>query len=287
MDVTEISTVIAAMGTSLGPDILAQCRSLFAAEQVALADGALPVAVDCVYGPDPRNRLDLYGAPPHGPAPVVLFVHGGGFLHGDKGGAGDQWPNAHIGRWAARQGWLGAVMNYRLAPDHAWPSGAQDVVQAIAWLRNNVAEFGGDPARIVLMGTSAGSVHCAGAMALHADLPLAGVVLLSGLYGYTPLEDRDTAYYGDLSLYPQRMPRDAVVGTHLPLMVACAQFDPPRFQAEFVGLLQERLKRHGTLPRATISSGHNHYSMPMHLGTSDQRLADEICDFVRETTANV
>lgn len=280
MDVTEISTVIAAMGTSLGPDVLAQCRSLFAAEQVALADGALPVAVDCVYGPDPRNRLDLYGAPLNGPAPVVLFVHGGGFLHGDKGGAGDQWPNAHIGRWAARQGWLGAVMNYRLAPDHAWPAGAQDVVQAVAWLRDNAAGFGGDPARIVLMGTSAGAVHCAGALALRHDLPVAGAVLLSGLYGYTPLDPRDTLYYGDPALYDQRMPRDAVAATSVPLFIAGARFDPPRFQREYIALLADRLDRHGQLPRCHFANGHNHYTLPLHIGSADRRLADEIVGFV-------
>ena len=78
--------------------------------------------------------------------------------------------------------------------------------------------------------------------------------------------------------------RAAVAATSLPLLVACAQFDPPRFQAEFLGLMQDRLARHGAMPRALIVPGHNHYSMPMHLGTADRRLADEICAFVRDTT---
>ena len=91
-------------------------------------------------------------------------------------------------------------------------------------------------------------------------------------------------YYGEPALYPDRMPMEAVAATSLPLLVACAQFDPPRFQAEFLGLMQDRLARHGTMPRALILSGHNHYSMPMHLGTADRRLADEICAFVRDTT---
>ncbi len=77
---------------------------------------------------------------------------------------------------------------------------------------------------------------------------------------------------------------EAVAATTLPLLVACAQYDPPRFQAEFVGLMQDRLARHGALPRAVIMTGHNHYTMPMHLGTADRRLADEISAFVRDIT---
>ena len=81
------------------------------------------------------------------------------------------------------------------------------------------------------------------------------------------------------------MPREALVKTTLPLLIACAEFDPPRFQTEFTGLLGERLSRHGALPRAYIASGHNHYSMAMHLGTSDTRLADEVVAFVQEVTS--
>jgi triacylglycerol lipase len=77
----------------------------------------------------------------------------------------------------------------------------------------------------------------------------------------------------------------AVTETRLPLLVACAQYDPPRFQAEFLGLMQDRLARHGTMPRALILTGHNHYSMTLHLGTADRRLADEIGDFVRDASA--
>ncbi|MFD2779895.1 hypothetical protein ACFS32_00680 [Novosphingobium pokkalii] len=73
--------------------------------------------------------------------------------------------------------------------------------------------------------------------------------------------------------------------TALPLLVAIAEFDPPRFQAEYLGLMADRLARHGTMPRAHVASGHNHYSMAMHLGTADRRLADEIVAFVRETCA--
>lgn len=276
-----IAAEIAAIGTGLGPDVLARCRALFADQQEELA-ARIPVrAADCAYGPDPRNRLDLYGGKVG--VPVLLFVHGGGFLKGDK--AADGWPNAAAGRWAAERGWLGAVMNYRLAPDHGWPAGGEDVLTALDWLAANAALHGGDPSQIVVMGTSAGAVHVATALMLRPGLAVRGCVLLSGLYGYTPLEDRDTLYYGDAALYPRRSPREAVVTTALPLLVACAELDPPRFQAEFLGLMQERVDRHGTLPRGHIASRHNHYSLAMHLGTADCRLADEIAAFMSDACA--
>ncbi|WP_298400207.1 alpha/beta hydrolase [Sphingobium sp.] len=280
----QVGHAIAALGTDLGPDILIQCHALFDAEQGALL-AQVPVSNgDVAYGPHERHRLDLYRPERKGGAPILVFVHGGGFLKGDKGGA-DAWPNANVGRMAAQAGFLGAVINYRLAPDNMWPAGAEDVAAVVAWLKVNAARHGGDPDRIVLMGTSAGAVHVASYVAVAGVADVRAAILLSGLYGFTPLEARDALYYGDPSVYPERMPLEAVASTDLPLLVACAEFDPPRFQAEFLGLMQDRLSRHGAMPRALILPGHNHYSMPMHLGTTDRRLADEICAFVRETTS--
>ena len=270
-------TTIQQIGTTLGPDVLVACQQLFDQDQRALAAAVPVVAADQVYGPDERHRLDLYGTPA-APAPVMLFVHGGGFRMGDK--AADGWPNGAVGRWAARQGFLGAVMNYRLAPGHQWPAGGEDVLAAVDWLAANAGRFGGDPRRIVLVGTSAGAVHAATAVQLRPDLAVRGLVLLSGLYGYTVPDDRDLLYYGEAAFYPQRMPRDAVAATKLPLLLACAEYDPPRFQTEWAGLIQERLARHGQLPRCHYASGHNHYTLAMHLGTADRRLANEIAGFV-------
>jgi arylformamidase len=270
---------IAAMGMGLGPDVLEQCRALFDTEQRALVDAVRVAARDLAYGAHERHRLDLYGQAGDGLKPVLLFVHGGGFVLGDKGDSG--WANAAVGRMAAQRGWIGAVMNYRLAPDAPWPAGSEDVAAAVDYLRANVAEHGGDPARIVVMGTSAGAVHVSGFLKLrpdHRDL-VRGAVLLSGLYGYTPIDPKDERYYGRQD-YAAKAPLEAVAGTDLPLFVACSQYDPARFQAEFLGLMQDRIARHGTMPRSLILPGHNHYTMAMHLGTSDRRLEGEIADFM-------
>jgi acetyl esterase/lipase len=211
-DQRDTARAIAAMGQAMGPDVLAACRALFDGEQRALAQRVPAAAQDLAYGPDPRQRLDLYGTPGDAPKPVLLFVHGGGFVQGDKGGSVDEWANAAVGRMAARRGWIGAVMSYRLAPAHGWPAGADDVGAAIRCLIDQVAAYGGDPARIVAMGTSAGAVHVAGYLRAVPDhaREIRGAVLLSGLYGYTPIDARDERYYGAAATYADRAPMEAV-----------------------------------------------------------------------------
>jgi len=276
------SARIAALGRGLGPDVLAACQQIFGEEQRRLAEETPVAARDVAYGPDERQKLDLYR--PEGAVlqPVLLWVHGGGFLRGDKGAEGSPF-NAHIGRWAARSGLVGAVMNYRFAPGAQWPSGVEDVAAAVDWLRGEGPAHGIDD-RIVLAGTSAGAVHIAGYLAAHREAPVAGAVLLSGLYGFTPLDERDSLYYGPQSDYAERMPLDGIVASGVPLFIACAEYDPPRFQAETLGLLQARLDRHGMMPRAMIVGGHNHYTLAMHIGGSDTRLADEILAFIGDVT---
>ncbi len=280
----DIRQSIASLGTTLGPPVIEAVAELYNEEQRALATAYPVTAVDVVYGHHERHRLDIYCPPePQGRSlPVVLFVHGGGFLKGDKGSA-QRWHNANVGRMCAAAGFVGVVINYRLAPEHTWPAGGEDVAASIDWVKTHINQYQGDPDRVVLMGTSAGAVHLCTYLQLHPDTDaIRGLILFSGLYGFTPLDDRDTYYYGPSELYNDRRPLESISNTSLPLLVCCAEFDPARFQKEFVGLLQERLKHHGTMPRAAILSGHNHYSMAMHLGSSDRRLANEMTSFVRE-----
>jgi acetyl esterase/lipase len=122
------------------------------------APGAGPPA-DVAYGADPLQHLDLYQARGSGPAPMLLFVHGGGWSMGDK--AELSWLGAKL----AEQGVLVAVANYRLSPAVQHPAHAQDVARAVAWLYRNGASYGGDPQRLYVGGHSAGA-HLASLVAL-------------------------------------------------------------------------------------------------------------------------
>ena len=275
------------LGCTLNPELLQQTLALFDEEQKALVEKQGAVATDIAYGDHERHMLDIYA--PEGAShlrPVVIFVHGGGFLKGDKG-SDEKWHNSSVGRIAAQSGFIGIGMNYRLAPEFMWPSGGVDLAAAVKWTIKNIKEYGGDPENVFLVGTSAGAVHISTYLKLNNHLnEIRGAVLLSGLYGFTPLDERDTHYYGEHSLYEERMPKAAVVDTPLPLMIACAEFDPPRFQQEFLGLANARLKKHGALTRATVVTHHNHYSLAVHLGSKDQRLWQEISAFVNDTKSS-
>jgi acetyl esterase/lipase len=105
-----------------------------------------------------RGLLDVY-LPAEGPvegAPVLLQVHGGGWTIGNK----DQ-QGIPLMQHLAAKGWVCVAINYRLAPRDAFPAHVIDVKQAIAWIREHIASYGGDPDYIAITGGSAGGHLCA------------------------------------------------------------------------------------------------------------------------------
>ncbi len=101
-----------------------------------------------------RQRLDLYlpkERKTDKPLPLIAYIHGGAWLGGDKRGAGGQ-----VVRFAASGEYVAASIGYRLSGDATWPAQIHDCKAAIRWLRANAAEYGIDPERIGVMGSSAG-----------------------------------------------------------------------------------------------------------------------------------
>ena len=142
-----------------------------------------PGTRELAYGADPKQRLDLLVPPAATRAPLLLFIHGGGWSIGDKRtGAGVK--AAHF----TQGGWAFASANYRLVPQASVEQQAADIASAIAWARSNAAAHGLDPDRIVLMGHSAGAhlVALVGTDPRYlaaAEVPIAavkGVILLDG-----------------------------------------------------------------------------------------------------------
>lgn len=164
------------------PKLSDPCRKAIG-DRAAAAYPPAPGTVEYVYGADPKQRLDLVKPAGVARAPVLLFIHGGGWSIGDKAhAAGDK------ARWANGQGWAFASANYRLVPQATVEQQAADVASAIAWLRANAAKEGLDPDRVVLMGHSAGAhlVALVGTDPQYlkaAGVPMGavkGVVLLDG-----------------------------------------------------------------------------------------------------------
>ena len=130
-----------------------------------LASSAAPAGVkrlaDSPYGPDPRQRIDVYlpVQPSEAPAPagatIIVMVHGGAWMTGNK--AMPHVVDNKVAHWVRQKGFIFVSVNYRLSPQVDPLVQAHDVASALAKTQSLAASWGGDPAKVVLMGHSAGA----------------------------------------------------------------------------------------------------------------------------------
>lgn len=286
----DLRAKLEAMGRELTPELLGGTSQMFA----QMFEGMDPGTIErpgIAYGPDPRHRLDIFAGQISEGAPVFVFVHGGGFVMGDK--RSDLSPfYRNVGDFAARRGWIGVTITYRLAPAHKWPSGPEDLGLLVRWLKANIADYGGDPEKIVLSGQSAGAVHVASyvAHAAHHAAPnggIAGAVLMSGIYdteGTSP-NDMHRAYYGDdPSKYGEASCIAGLLETQVPLLFTVSEFDPPAFQLEAARLAGQWGEARRSFPEMHFLTGHNHLSPAQSLGTPHKEVEELVAEFVRRVT---
>lgn len=279
-----------ALGRDLTPDMIGGSIGLLAGVNAGL-DPATQVTRDHSYGPDERNRLDVFARGGLADAPVFVFVHGGGFVMGDKHTEGSPFYS-NVGDFAARRGWVGVTMTYRLAPTHKFPSGAEDVAAAVRWLRDNVARYGGDPDRIVLSGQSAGAVHVASYVAhrQHHVTPgggIAGAVMMSGIYDTlnTTPNPSHLAYYGEeRAMWGPASMQAGLINSEIPLLFTVSEFDPRDFQVAATRLAGEWGTAKGEFPPLHFLAGHNHLSPALSLGSPERETGELFADFVRRVT---
>ncbi|MGY4710654.1 alpha/beta hydrolase fold domain-containing protein [Mycolicibacterium sp. CBM1] len=150
------------------------------------------------YGDHPTQQLDVWRRKdlPAEPAPVLLFVPGGAWVHGSRILQGYALMS-HL----ADMGWVCLSIDYRVAPHHRWPRHIHDVKAAIAWARANVDRFGGDRNFVAVAGCSAGG-HLAALAGLTIDDPEyqahlpegsdTSIDAVVGIYGRYDWEDRST-----------------------------------------------------------------------------------------------
>ncbi|MGD0311148.1 MAG: alpha/beta hydrolase [Acidimicrobiales bacterium] len=154
-----------------------------------------------------RHKLDILtrrSVVPEG-APVLIYIHGGAWTIGDKRQQGI--PMMHE---LVQRGWVCVAINYRLSPRATWPAHIVDCKRAVAWVRQHIAEYGGDPGFIAVSGGSAGG-HLCSLLALTPDEPewqpgfeeldasVDACVPFYGVYDMTGHPDRSGAY-GDGTL---------------------------------------------------------------------------------------
>jgi len=252
----------------------------------------LRVARDLPYGGDARQVLDVLAPEGACDAPVLVFVHGGAFVRGDKHTTPQVYAN--VPREFARHGFVAVNVEYRLAPQSPWPGGAEDVRDALAWVARCIGEWGGDARRIFLMGHSAACAHCATAawderVRPAGGLPIAGLVLVSprvaaDVRPENPNAHGVRAYYGeDASLYADRSPMGRVRPDAAPTFVAVAQYENPLL--EFQGfelahrLAQAADARGAPMPRFVQYADHNHMSIVTQFDTPHNALGEDVRDW--------
>jgi acetyl esterase/lipase len=282
---TELRAKIAALGPTFNPEVLAATRALYQPLVERQSRVKVKVTPDIQYGDDERQKLDVYrgeGAQ----MPVLVYIPGGGFVGGDKNADGVFYPN--LGVYFANHGILTVVVNYRLAPKHVFPAGAQDVASALAWCKASAVSHGGNPERIFLVGQSAGASHVATYLfdpAFHGsgDAGVRAAILMSGVYRIaTPNPGANAvAYYGsDPSLYEARSPITHARRSRVPLMLSCAEYDPPALSAPTFELAQAVTLRDGRSPFFAWQQGHNHVSTVMSLGSGQDDVGERIREFI-------
>ncbi len=106
------------------------------------------------YGPDPAERLDVYHLERGKGAPIIVMVHGGGWRRGDKSSSGVIADK--VDHWVPK-GIIFISVNYRMLPEAGPLEQARDIARALAFVQTKARGWGGDPARVVMIGHSAGA----------------------------------------------------------------------------------------------------------------------------------
>ncbi len=284
---SEVLSLVRSLGAELSPTMIQGTQRFFAERFIGI-DPLTSITRDQSYGPHERHRLDLFTrADPGGNSPVLVFVHGGGFVMGDKRTQGLPFYD-NVGDFAVRSGCVGITMTYRLAPAHPWPAGSEDVAAALTWLRTHVAAYGGDPKRIFLVGQSAGAVHVAGYVAHSRFHPeagpgIAGALMISGVYDITQADANQfqRAYYGeDRDKWAACSTLEGLIVSELPLLFTVSEYDSADFQRQAALLPTAFVQARGRFPRLHWLAGHNHLSPVLAIGSAADTLGPCIHDFM-------
>jgi acetyl esterase/lipase len=283
----ELAAALAAFGHEFDGAIAQQTAALYAPQPRVYEQAELAVTKDLAYGPHERQRVDIYtrARRPAEPVPAIVVFHGGGLIGGSRG------ATVNIAEHFASLGYVGVNGGYRLAPDAKWPEGARDVAAAVAYLRDHVAEHGGDPERIYVAGISTGALHAATYVFRPELLPpgaarAAGAILVSGPYtfDFAAAGRGELAYFGeDRARWPEMVVNGNVTRTDIPVLMTTAEWDNARYTKAYAELFHELVMKHGVTPRYLQSLGHNHSSQLLSVGTADQSVSSIIVDFIERT----
>ena len=259
----------------------------------AADNSAAKVTYDLKYGPDKKQGFDLYepvSAPSH-PSPILVFLHGGSFVAGDKA------MYANVGYHFAKMGITSVIMTYRLAPEFKWPTGTIDLSLQLKWIRDHEDQFKfADNSKVFLFGHSAGAQHLASYIfeekyQIEND-GVKGAILASGSVYDTSIlnNDADPQYYDyfgrDKNKYAERSILNDLEGRKVPVFVSYAQYDKDNFQYQALKMINALYERDKEMSTIIQLIDHNHLSEVFHFNTSEDGFSDQIVKFIKSVLLN-
>jgi acetyl esterase/lipase len=240
----------------------------------------LLVQKDLAYGDSGLQTLDVYTRPDVGTKGVVIFVHGGYWDSDDKA----TYP--FLADSLTEHGFITVVPNYRLVPAITFPGYAQDIALAVKWTIEHIAEYGGNPENIFLMGHSAGA-HIAALVAYDeryletlgtSNSLLKGFIGVAGAYDFLPLapdDIRSMAALGPEENWDQTQPINFVDGTEAPAFLGYTPGDTvvnPNNTLHFA----ERIEQQGGKVELRSYDGVDHITIIGALGKGGRILNRQI-----------
>lgn len=234
---------------------------------------------------DKKDLLDIYTPALNGRAPVVFFVHGGGLLAGDKAGQG------HVGQRFAGDGFVTVVVNHRLSPGVMHPAHIKDIAAAFAWTHKHVAEYGGDPDNIFVVGHSAGAYLIA-LLALDGryleahGLSLAhvrGAVPISGFFHVERVAPgRPKSVWGeDEQAWLNASPSEYVGAGAPPFLCMYADGDVPERRQESEDLVQELHSAGNKAAQSHQSADRTHITIWQRLNSENDETSRLTVEFMK------
>jgi len=272
---------------------------LDAIDRLTAGDRGVAVLTEAELGQHPRQAVTVFGVNGAGPAgedngrlPVILFIHGGSWASGDP----DDY--SFIARSLAPEGFIVAIAGYRLHPEVVYPAMLEDAASAIAWTHANIERFGGDPARITLVGHSAGAYNAVMTVlddrwlapyGLGAEA-IAGIVGLAGPYDFYPFDsDSSRASFGSAENPQETQPVNFVSGADPPLLLIHGELDTtvkPRNSRR----LEELVREAGGTVSAHYFAEMDHRAPLLALASPwrrDPTIHDLVVHFARKAKASV
>ena len=278
------------------PALLTACSALDVLNATVPTD-TYREAADLAYGGQPRQKADVY-LPRQttagvnltaSRAPMVVFFYGGSWSSGDRA------DYRFIGEALATKGIVAVIADYRLSPEVRYPVFLQDSALAVRWAFDNAQKYGADPARIFVMGHSAGAYNAA-MLALDkrwldevglSPARLAGWIGLAGPYDFLPIGDRKT----QVAFSWPNTPADSQALFHASgasspaLLLAPVKDSLANTQRSTVGMAQ-RLKSSGVRVESELYGAVSHITIVAAMAgvlRSRAPVLERVTDFVRHT----